>query len=107
MFTLVLLLEDKGSHQYVLPPIGPQDIECGEGEATAGFVAGKTRRGNGVADTSVPRSQTNRLIKHKPHRELSGCSCVSGYVDARVSTPHLSRPRSEREPRHLQVKFGI
>lgn len=41
MFTLVLLLEDKRSHQYVLPPIGPQDIECGEGEATAGFVAGR------------------------------------------------------------------
>lgn len=90
MFTLVLLLEDKRSHQYVLPPIGPQDIEFGEGEETAGFIAGKTRRGNGVADTSLPRSQTNRLIKHKPHRELSGCSCMSGYVNARVYSTFIS-----------------
>lgn len=37
MFTLVLLLEDKGSHQYVLPPIGPQDIECGVGRGDGGL----------------------------------------------------------------------
>lgn len=35
MFTLVMLVEDKRGHQYVLPPIGPQDIEWREGELIA------------------------------------------------------------------------
>lgn len=89
MFTLVMLVEDKRGHQYVLPPIGPQDIEWKEGE----LIAENTRWGNSVADTSLPRSQTNRLIKHKPHE----CSLAASVrLDARtcVSTVHLSRPPS-------------